>query len=272
MHLQLKFSDVEWILLTFVSEKYVQLLKKNQLDTFDQVWNRKVDWFEEPNERRGGWSGVGRIVLQQNDGTEIGAYLKRQDNHCRTSWLHPVKGVPTFQREFEMMHYLEKCGVAAPEVMLFGRNPNGDLKTTLLTKELAGFKPLEELTEDLFSNARPSLSAQRLVISAVAMLAKKLHAANVQHRSFYPKHLFVNMVDVNAVKVAVIDLEKSRINYIAVMRSLIDLAVLNRHAKYWSRSRRMYFYLQYLGVDRLTPFTKWLCRRIVKRSNRVKSK
>lgn len=259
-------------MLTFVAEKYAQLLQKNQLDTFDQVWNRKVDWFEEPNERRGGWSGVGRIALQQNDGTEIGAYLKRQDNHCRTSWLHPVKGVPTFQREFEMMHYLEKCGVAAPEVMLFGRNPSGDLKTTLLTKELAGFKPLEELTEDLFANARPPLSLQNSVIRAVSNLARNLHAVNVQHRSFYPKHLFVNMDDVNAPKVAVIDLEKSRINYIAVMRSLIDLAVLNRHAKYWSRSRRMYFYLQYLGINRLTPFAKWLCRRIVKRSNRVKRK
>lgn len=261
-----------WILLTFVSEKYVQLLQKNQLDTFEKVWSRKVDWFEEPNERRGGWSGVGRITLQQNDGTEIGAYLKRQDNHCRTSWLHPVKGVPTFQREFEMMHYLDKCGVAAPEVMLFSRNPGGDLKTTLLTKELAGFKPLEELTEDLFASSRTPLLLQNSVIRAVAILTKKLHAANVQHRSFYPKHLFVNMDDVNAPKVAVIDLEKSRINYIAVMRSLIDLAVLNRHAKYWSRSRRMYFYLQYLGVDKLTPFTKWLCRRIVKRSNRVKRK
>jgi hypothetical protein len=259
-------------LLTFVADKFSALLKKNQLDTFERVWNRKVDWFEEPNERRGGWSGVGRIALQQEDGAEIGAYLKRQDNHCRTSWLHPVKGVPTFQREFEMMHYLEQCGVAAPEVMLFGRNPNGDLKTTLMTRELAGFVPLEELTETLFANKRPSLAMQRPIIQAVARLAKQLHAAKVQHRSFYPKHLFVNMADANAPKVAVIDLEKSRINYFGVLRSIIDLSVLNRHAKHWSRSRRMYFYLQYLGLKRLTPFAKWLCRRIVKRSNRVKRK
>jgi len=259
-------------LLTFVSEKYAQLLKHNQLDSFEKVWNRKVDWFEEPNERRGGWSGVGRIVLQQDDGTEIGAYLKRQDNHCRTSWLHPIKGVPTFQREFEMMHYLEKRGVSAPEVILFGRSPDGDFKTTLLTKELAGFKPLEDLTNELFANGRPPLAEQKAIVSAVALLAQKLHAANVQHRSFYPKHLFVNRDDLTMLKVAVIDLEKSRINYIAVMRSLIDLAVLNRHAKCWSRSRRMSFYLQYLGIDKLTPFAKWLCRRIVKRSNRVKRK
>ncbi len=135
-------------MLTFVSAKYAQLLRNNQLDTFEKVWSRKVDWFEEPNERRGGWSGVGRIVIEQDNQT-FGAFLKRQDKHCRTSWRHPVHGVPTFQREFEMMRYLEVHGVLAPEVMLFGRNPNGDLKTTLLTKELAGFVPLEELTESL---------------------------------------------------------------------------------------------------------------------------
>lgn len=259
-------------LLTFVSAKYARLLQLNQLDTFEKVWSRKVDWFEEPNERRGGWSGVGRITLQQEDGSEIGAYMKRQDNHCRTSFLHPIKGVPTFQREFEMMHYLEQQGIRAPEVMLFGRNPNGDLKTTLLTKELDGFVPLEDLTERLFANGSPALAVQRSIIRSVAQLAKQLHAAKVQHRSFYPKHLFVNMADTNMPQVAVIDLEKSRINYIAIMRSLIDLAVLNRHAKHWSKSRRMYFYLQYLGLKRLTPFAKWLCRRIVKRSNRVKRK
>ena len=259
-------------LLTFVADKFSVLLQKNQLDTFDKVWNYQVNWFEEPNERRGGWSGVGRIELQQTDGAKIGGFLKKQDKHCRTSFLHPIRGVPTFQREFEMMQYLANCGINAPEVMFFSRNPNGDLKTTLLTKELAGFVPLEELTERMFSKGRASLTQQRQVIKAVAALARQLHAAKVQHRSFYPKHLFVKLTNNELPQVAVIDLEKSRINPFSVMRSLIDLAVLNRHAKYWSKSRRMYFYLQYLGLKQLTPYAKWLCRLIVKRSNRVKRK
>ena len=257
-------------MLTYIAARYVKLLQGNQLDAFEKVWSYKADWFEEPNERRGGWSGVGRITLKAEDGSETGAYLKRQDNHCRTSLLHPVKGVPTFQREFEMMHYLEQHGVPAPEVMLFGRNPAGDLKTTLLTRELAGYVPLEELTEKLFAEGRPALATQRAVVGAVAALAKRLHAVKIQHRSFYPKHLFVNMADANAPTVAVIDLEKSRINRVPFLRTLIDLAVLNRHTKHWSKSRRMYFFLQYLGIPKLTPYTKWLCRCIVKRSNRVK--
>lgn len=253
---------------TFIASKFSEVLSKNQLDTFDKVWEYKANWFEAPNERRGGWSGVGRIVIKQNDGSDVGAFLKKQDKHCRTSFMHPIHGVPTFQREFEMMQYLAERAVNAPEVLFFGRNPNGDLKTTLMTKELAGFIPLEEVTESLFACARPTISEQRPIVRAVALFARQLHGVKIQHRSFYPKHLFVNGVDAKTLQIAVIDLEKSRVNWLPAMRTLIDLATLNRHAKYWSRGRRMSFYLQYLGIKRLTPYAKWLCRMIIKRSSR----
>ena len=259
-------------MLTYISAKHAQLLQKNQLDTFEKVWDFKVNWFEEPNERRGGWSGVGRITIAQDDGGSIGAFLKKQDNHCRTSFLHPIKGVPTFQREFEMMQYLASKNIRAPEVLLFGRNPQGDLKTTLMTRELQGFQSLESLTEALFANTTPNLTTQRALAKAIAQFARQLHTAKIQHRSFYPKHLFVNTSNMNAPEVAVIDLEKSRVNMLPALRTLIDLSVLNRHAKYWSKTTRMYFYLHYFGIQRLTPYTKWLCRLIIKRSNRVKHK
>jgi lipopolysaccharide kinase (Kdo/WaaP) family protein len=259
------------VLTTFISSKFSNLLAKNKLDTFEKVWDHQVNWFEEPNQRRGGWSGVGRITLKdEKSNNEFGAFLKKQNNHCRTSFLHPFKGVPTFQREFEMMRYLATKQVLAPEVLFFARNPSGSLETTLMTKELTGFLPLEELTEQLFQSKRPSLSEQNIVINAVAKFARHLHDVNIQHRSFYPKHIFINTVNGQVPEVAVIDLEKSRVNRIPFMRSVIDLSVLNKHAKYWSQSRRMRFYLEYLGLNHLTPYAKWLCRLIIKRSTRVK--
>jgi hypothetical protein len=258
------------MLNNYVATKFYSILVKNKLDTFEKVWNFQVNWFEEPNERRGGWSGVGRIVLMDNKSSEIGAFLKKQNNHCRTSLLHPIKGVPTFQREFEMMHYLAAKNVLVPEILFFARNPNGNLETTLMTKELTGFLPLEELTEQLFANKSPKLDKQNIVIRAVAQFARRLHDVNIQHRSFYPKHIFVKNEIGQVPAVAVIDLEKSRINRIPFLKSIIDLSVLNKHSKYWSRSRRMYFYLQYMEINHLTPYAKWLCRLIVKRSTRVK--
>ena len=257
-------------MFTYIAKSYAALLQKNQLDTFKKVWDSPVNWFEEPNERRGGWSGVGRIDLKQEDGRLLGAFLKKQDKHCRTSFLHPIKGVPTFQREFEMMRYLAGLNIKAPEVLFFGRNPNGDLKTTLMTKALDGFIPLEELTAEMFKNGRPSLTQQRAVIQSVAQFTRQLHDAKVQHRSFYPKHIFVNNQQ-QPIQVAVIDLEKSRLQPIAPLRAMMDLSVLNRHAKLWSRSARLQFYKQYLGVETLNTYQKWLLKKIVKRSTRYKN-
>lgn len=256
----------------FIAPQHQQLLVFNQVADFDSIWNHKVNWFEEPNVRRGGWSGVGRIELKQPDGSVLGAFLKKQENHQHKSWRHPIHGIPTFEREFTMMQYLRAHQVNAPEVMFFGRNPNGDFKTTLLTKELVGFVSLDELTEQLFEQARPVLHRQNILLKAVATYARQLHAARVQHRSFYPKHLFVNMSDATTPQVAAIDLEKSRINPFLILRILMDLSALNRHAAHWSKTRRMYFLLHYLNLRRLTPYAKWLCRRIVKRSSRAKHK
>lgn len=260
-------------MITFISEKYSEILRANRLDAFETVWDYQLNWFEAPNERRNGWSGVGHVTLQQADGGITGAYLKKQDCHCRMSLFHPFRGVPTFQREFEMIQFLEKRNVRVPELLLFGRNPNGDLKTILMTRELEGFISFEVLTQRLFANQiRSNFIMKRLVIRALALFAKNFHATRLQHRSFYPKHLFINMKNPNAPEIAVIDLEKSRINLIPVLRSLIDLSTLNRHTTHWSKSRRMFFYLQYLGLSRMSPYAKWLCRLIVKRSNRRKYK
>lgn len=254
----------------FISPQHQQLLAFNQIANFDAIWHHNVNWFEEPNVRRGGWSGVGRIELKQPDGAVLGAFLKKQENHQHKSWRHPIRGIPTFEREFIMMQYLQAHGVSASEVMLFARNPNGDFKTTLLTKELAGYISLEELTKQLFTHVRPELQKQNSVLKAVAVYARQLHAVKVQHRSFYPKHVFVNIHNANAPLVATIDLEKSRINRFSILRTIMDLSALNRHAEHWSKSRRVYFLLNYLGLPRLTPYAKWLCRRIVKRSSRAK--
>ena len=99
-------------------------------------------------------------------------------------------------------------------------------------------------------------------------LVRQLHDARVMHRSLYPKHLFVRWDSGAEPEVAVIDLEKSRTTLIAAVRTVYDLATLTRHSDYWSRSDRLYFLLQYLGLQRLTPWARRLCRWIVKRAQR----
>lgn len=244
----------------------------NQLDTFDRVWRYDVTWFEEPNNRRGGWSGVGRIELKLPDGGEMGAYLKRQENHSRRTFWHPIKGEPTFTREFAMLNYLKKQGVPAPELLFFGEEMvDGRQRAILMTQELAGYRALDEVANDMFAGEqhphRPALTEQNALIRAVAKTVRKLHQAKIQHRSLYAKHIFVKQSNVDP-EVVFIDLEKARHSWFSFYRTWLDLAALNRHSDHWSRTRRLYFYKQYLGISRLTASSKWLCRSILKRSQR----
>lgn len=50
----------------FQSERYQQIFAKHQLGGFNQLWNKNIEWFEEPNQRRSGWSGVGQLTLSDH--------------------------------------------------------------------------------------------------------------------------------------------------------------------------------------------------------------
>ena len=254
----------------YIHKDYAQCLAANRLNTFDQIWGYQQDWFEAPNKRRGGWSGVGRLELPTGNGT-LKVFLKRQEDHQRRNLRHPLTGEPTFASEFRSMMYLQKRGVPVPVPVFFGQRViDGHTRVILMTKELVGFKSLDDLTKDLFSSGKASVSVQRQILRGVAATVKKLHAVGVVHRSLYPKHLFVCWPVEATPEVAVIDLEKARVNWVTAMRTIYDLDSLNRRAACWSRTARMYFFLQYLGVRRLNRRQKLLCHLILRRSRRKK--
>lgn len=256
-------------LQTFISSEHKSLLEQNQLDNFEKAWSYKADWFEEPNSRRGGWSGVGRLVLKDK-GRELGVFLKRQENHLRRTFRHPLHGESTFACEFRTMRYLAARRVPVPRPVFFSQQRQGtDSHAVLMTEELVHFNPLDTVTEELFQAGKITLATKRAVLRGVATTVRQLHGAGIQHRSLYPKHLFVKMTGADP-EVVVIDLEKSRRKFIAPLRTLYDLATLDRHAKHWSRAARLYFFKQYMQIEKLTPWTRFLCRLIYKRSHRPK--
>lgn len=253
----------------FISPERRSLLEANHLGSFDDAWVFKAAWFEEPNARRGGWSGVCRIALPLPEGGELGVFLKRQENHQRRTWRHPIDGEPSFACEFRMLRYVEAHAVPAPRPLFFGSAiGEGKPRGILMTQELAGYRPLDVVMRELFADGAPPLVRKRLLLRKVAGLVRQMHDARVMHRSLYPKHLFVRWDDGAEPEVAVIDLEKSRTTLIAAVRTVYDLATLTRHSDYWSRSDRLYFLLHYLGLQRLTPWARRLCRWIVKRAQR----
>jgi serine/threonine protein kinase len=252
----------------YIHKDYAQCLAANRLNTFDLVWAYQQDWFEAPNNRRGGWSGVGRLKLSSDEGT-FKIFLKRQENHQRRTLRHPFTGEPTFTCEFRALMYLQKRGVPVPVPVFFGeRTDYGQARAILMTQELVGFKSLEDVTNELFSGAKANVSVQRQILRGTALAVKSMHAARILHRSLYPKHLFVRWPSEAVPEVVLIDLEKSRIKWLPTIRTVYDLATLNRRTAHWSRTSRMYFFLQYLGVRRLNRRQKLLCHLILRRSRR----
>lgn len=110
-------------------------------DRFDYYWNQRGEWVEEPNVRRGGESGVQRVVGR--DGQLL--YAKRQTGHIYRSWLHPF-GRPTVLRELDALTGVSRLGVRVPQIVFCGAQPDPQHKwrALLVTKSLDGFDELEK--------------------------------------------------------------------------------------------------------------------------------
>jgi hypothetical protein len=253
----------------FVNERWRPILAHNGLSDFDALWKLETEWFEAPNQRRGGWSGVARCELALPEGGKRAIFLKRQQNHGTFSWKHPISGMPTFLREFRRIMHYRACGIPTLEPVYFAmRRVGKDQRAILATEELAGFVSMEDRVQRWLKEGAPARPIRRRYLKAVAALLRDMHEHGIQHNCFFPKHVFSRMNPDGSVDVRIIDLEKSRWRPSKTVCAKRDLYSLARPSLCWSRSDRLWFFMSYLQIDRLTPYAKWLWRHIESRSIR----
>ena len=84
-------------------------------------------------------------------------------------------------------------------------------------------------------------------------------------------HLFIKEIDGN-YEVAVIDLEKSRLSFLPLLRVLTDLATLHYRTNHWTKTSRLYFYMQYYQTQKLAWLHKVICRWIDKQAMKKRNK
>ena len=255
----------------FIEPEYLLALQLRQLVDFDSIWNFEMEWFEEPNERRGGWSGVGRVELNLENNIKLTLFIKKQENHGRLTWLSPISGEPTFRREFKRLTFLKSADCAAPRVVFYGESKeNKKQRAILVTVALDEYRPLESLSEDWLVKA--SQTQKKKLIAEIARGLRTFHKLGLVHRALYPKHIFIRDADTQPA-MALIDLEKARYSPIFFYRAYFDLAALNRHLLNWTKTQRLEFFKSYFGYKSLSRhplsfFYKWFCRLIVKCSQR----
>lgn len=176
------------------NKNWQQIFNNNDLADFEAIWNLDTEWFEEPNKRRGGWSGVIKLHLNTPDG-KTSVFIKRQENHITKTLLHPVRGMPTFQREYQNILRMSNFGLPIMELVFFAKRVNnGNLQAILITKALDDYIPLESehfLTSgDLIKNA----AHKKKLLFAVAETLRQIHKHHFQHNCLYLKHIFVKPV------------------------------------------------------------------------------
>jgi len=265
-------------MIQYLSDKFSAQLKQNQLSNLDQTWAYEGEWFEAPNRARGGWSGVNLIalpVLPVEGATDKSKaetsyfYMKRQSAFTRRTFTNFLHGEPTFLREYQVIKYLAARGVGVPELAFFAYKKQ---QAVLITAALQDYVPLSDWF--LTANAVQLKAFKKSLLRAVAKAVKAMHAAGVQHRALYAKHIFVKQNTTNnaedVFQIAMIDFEKSRITPWAWLLKLADLITLNYRTEGLSRTDRLYFFKCYFGLQKLTPAYKFLCRYLMKKS-RLKS-
>lgn len=251
----------------FINEGWRSILAYNDLSDFDSLWQLEASWYEEPNHRRGGWSGVSRYELKAPEGGTRAIFLKRQENHGTPSLRHPVRGVPTFSREFKRIMDYRNKGIPTLEPVYFAMRKVGkDQRAILITEELTGFVSLEDRIQTWLKEGTPARPLRHSILKAIAVLLQGMHAHGIRHSCFFPKHVFVRLNDDGGVDVRVIDLEKSRWRPFKTQCAMRDLYSFNRFSSFWSNSDRLWFFKEYLKIPRLTSYAKWLWRNIETRS------
>lgn len=236
----------------YLAPKTKDLLQAHQLFTFNQLWNYQGEWFEAPNRKQDGWSGVSYLSLMDSNGQEHGFYLKRQENYMRKTWRHPFKGEPTFKREFEIIQYLSTQSVLTPTISYFAFH---DQQCIFVTEALKGFISADDWFRK-YGSAQDKLKMK--MIEALAKAVNALHRAGVQHRSLYLKHLFVRVEHDANVEVAIIDFESSRITKLIGFYQYIDLIKLMKRAKTMALLDKGHLLDHYFAGDAKQGWRKYL--------------
>ncbi|MFC4274112.1 lipopolysaccharide kinase InaA family protein [Achromobacter aloeverae] len=178
-------------------------------------WSVQGEWVEEPNNRRGGFSGVQRVLVPEAGGCY---YVKRQRNHLFRSVRYPT-GRPTLLREWQSMRFCQSIGVpTAPLVFFEMRKSEAGWESILVTRGLQGYVSLERAYAENLWSCEQRAEALRAVAGALIAL----HRARRKHGHLYPKEVFVDFSGPRPA-VAIVDWELSRYRLTAAQAAQPDV-------------------------------------------------
>ena len=234
----------------FVNKAVLGIFKKNKLANFQQIWNLELDWFEPVNKRRKGWSGVSQYTLIQN--AFLSVFIKRQQNHNTFNLFHPIKGIPTFQREYKNIRLLQALKIPTLVPLYYGeRRLKDNCQAILITEALSNFQDMFNWYQNC--QHRPDKIIKKTLYQ-VARQIRFMHDQNVLHCCLYPNHIFIKQDTIDAESehaeanpIRFIDLEKVRQYRCNTYGRYRDLECFLRHAKIFAPKHLRYLLEAYFS-------------------------
>jgi heptose I phosphotransferase len=253
--------------------RFSDSLRRAGLTRFDQIMDRADARCEKILEDREVW----HLRVRATGDRSQGLYLKK--HHVRT-WANKLRALlgirpaPTPARvEAENVAALSNEGIDVMRIVAYGERSRRDglQQSFVITEELENYAELQH-----YLRARYVLPPMRRrttrdhdlkrLIGDVARIVRRLHTAGFNHRDLYCCHFFVKDAAPAKREIRLIDLQRVERRRWFRRRWLVkDLAQLAWSAPSCciTRTHKMAFIREYLGVDKLRPADKRLIRSVL---------
>lgn len=248
-----------------VNRDYANLLKQQGLQTFAAIWDHTAEAAIAKKLRT---DRITQRFTLQNQGNEQVFFIKR---HTKSSWKEYVKPLLRLtwpilgaRNEWNALLHFHAAGLPTMIPVALGESGSNSF---LITAALENCVKLSEVNCDEVG-AKSGFKQQ--LIRDVALLAKRMHAAGLNHQDFYLGHLMLSQADPRTIYI--IDLGRVQ-KHVSLSRRWIvkDLAQLNYSATaVLDDAGREYFLQEYLGrqpmkddqalIDRIRVKTQSIAR------------
>jgi len=233
-------------------------LERAGLLDLESLGRKEFEWFETPNKRRGGWSGVSRIVLKTKSDVSEPVFLKIQQNHFYRSWRNAFLKKLSYTREFHAIRQLQHITSCVPEIIMHAEwKQNGARMCVIMSKSLDEWQSLAH-----WLARRPGREDIYRVLTALADTLRPIHQASWAHFGLFQKHIFVRKGDEGDYKIKLIDFEKARKTILARQSVIEDLSRFLRHSKNLDDEVKIFFLQSYFQTQSFRPSHKQLIRKL----------
>ncbi|MBD3646683.1 MAG: hypothetical protein HUJ31_04335 [Pseudomonadales bacterium] len=176
----------------------------------------ELPFFEPPNQRRGGWSGVSMVECA---GQRF--FVKKQKNHTYREPRRFYRPTPTLRREYRNILRFRKLGLVTPSVVLYGeRGDDGVLVTTALEDYVDLVSWLSSTQDE---------TARLDFFNELTSQLLRIHEARFHHGCLYGAHIMVKPDSPR--EIAYLDLESLRRTLRPAHNASKDIGQLFRHTE-----------------------------------------